>query len=121
MSLLGGALGGGLFYGVNVVQSGTFKRDNTKDDLIYLISNGKTAEVLNELEDWRKKGKLGSTTRSATQFEYNKDGDPVYLTAANEADSQNQFVYDKIKDSITQLETILKSHGANLGEDDLFK
>jgi hypothetical protein len=87
MNFLGGALGGSLFYGVDVVQNGTFKRDTTKDELIYLVANNKTNEALEELKSWRDSGKLGSKTLSASKYERDSSGNPVYLTADDEGDS----------------------------------
>lgn len=121
MSLLGGAIGGGLFYGVGVFQNGTFKRDTTQDELIYLIANNKTQEVLKELDKWKAAGKFGSKTLSASKYEYNSDGKPVFLTADSEDDSQNTYIYNRIKESVFQLENILNTTGTNLSEDDLFK
>lgn len=121
MSLLGGAIGGGLFYGVDVFQRGSFKRDTTKDELIYLIANNRTQEALKELDKWKAAGKFGSKTLSASKYEYGEDGKPVFLTAENEDDSQNTYIYNRIKESILQLENILNSTRTNLSEDDLFK
>lgn len=121
MSLLGGAFGGGLFYGVDIFQRGSFKRDTTKDELIYLIANNKTQEALKELDRWKAAGKFGSKTLSASKYEYDAKGNPVFLTAENEDDSQNTFIYNRIKESILQLENILNQTGTNLSEDDLFK
>lgn len=121
MSLLGGTLGGGLFYGVDIFQRGSFKRDTTKDELIYLIANNRTQETLQELDKWKAAGKFGSKTLSASKYEYDSNGKPVFLTAENEDDSQNTFIYNRIKESILQLENILNQTGTNLSEDDLFK
>ena len=120
MSLFGGALGGGLFYGVDIVQNGKFHRDTTKDELIYLVSNNKTNELLKELEKWKDNGKLGSTTLSASKYEQTDNGDLVYLTAENEKDSQNTAVYNRLKESILQLENILNTEKVNLNENQLF-
>lgn len=121
MSFLGGSIGGGLFYGVDIYNNGTFKRDESKDELIYLIANNKTQEVLKELDKWKKSGKFGSKTLSASKYELNSEGKRVYLTADNEEDSQNSFIYNRIKESVLQLENILNTTGTNLSEDDLFK
>jgi hypothetical protein len=87
MSFFGGALGGGLFYGVDAFKNGHFMRDTTKDELIYLVANKKTKDVLSELEKWRDSGKFGSTNLSASKYEYDKDGNPVYLSTEDKADS----------------------------------
>ena len=121
MSLLGGALGGGLFYGVGVYKGKSFKRDTSKDELIYLISNNKTQEVLKELDKWKSSGKFGSKTLSASKYELDNEGNPVFLTAENEDDSQNTYIYNRIKESVLQLEHMLNYTKTNLSEDDLFK
>ena len=120
MSFLGGTLGGGLFYGVNVYQNGKFHVDQTQDELIYLIRNNKTREALETLEEWRKKGKLGSTSLS-TKITTGEDGNDVFLTAENEQDSQNEFIYNRIKETILSLENIINENRAGLSEDELFE
>lgn len=121
MSLFGGALGGGLFYGVGVVNGTTpFHRDTSQDELIYLISNGKTNEILSELDKWHKKGKLGNQNISATKYEYNEKGEPVYLTAEND-DSQNDHIYNTLKNAVLQMQNILSTNGTNLSDDQLFE
>lgn len=120
MSFLGGTLGGGLFYGVNVYQNGKFHVDQTQDELIYLIRNNKTREALETLEDWRKKGKLGSTSLS-TRITKGADGNDVFVTAENAQDSQNEFIYNRIKETILSLENIINENRAGLSEDDLFE
>lgn len=121
MNFLGGAAGGGIFYGVDIVQNGKFTIDHSKEDLIYLISNHRTPELLTELEKWHKKGKLGNTNLSAHKTEKDKDGKLVYLTAKEGDETQNDFVYNRVKESILQLENILNENGLNLSEDELFK
>lgn len=120
MSFLGGTLGGGLFYGVNVYQNGKFHVDQTQDELIYLIRNNKTREALETLEDWRKKGKLGSTSLS-TRITKGEDGNDVFITAENQQDSQNEFIYNRIKETILSLENIINENRAGLSEDELFE
>ena len=122
MSALGGFMGGGIFYGVDAIQNKNITRDTSEDDLIYLISNKKTSQILKELDNWKKEGKFGSKTLSASKYELAKDGKTrVYLTADNEEDSQNTFIYNRLKESVLQLEAILNTTGTNLSEDDLFK
>lgn len=120
MNFLGGAVGGGLFYGVDVIQNNRFIRDSSQDDLVYLISNGKRDELLSELDKMKSKG-LGNKNLSATKIETSESGDPVYLTADDEKDSQNEFIYNKIKDSINQIDGILSYQGTKLSDDALFE
>lgn len=119
MSFLGGTLGGGLFYGVDIYQNGKFQIDRTQDELIYLIRNGKTNEALKTLEDWKNKGKLGSTSLSI-ETTTDENGNKVFLSADNK-ESQNDFIYRRIKESIVQLDGIINENQAKLSEDDLFQ
>lgn len=120
MSFFGGALGGGLFYGVDAFKNGHFMRDTTKDELIYLVANKKTKDVLSELEKWRDSGKFGSTNLSASKYEYDKDGNPVYLSTEDKADSQNEYVYNRLREGVLQLDNILNTTKTNLSESELF-
>lgn len=121
MSLFGGALGGAVFHGVNLVQNGKAQQDQQLDELIYLVRNGKTNEVLSTLEDWRNKGKLGSTKLSATKSEKDSSGNNVYLTTDSKSDSQNEYIYNRIKETVLQLDALLSANGTKLNEEDLFK
>ena len=121
MNFLGGFMGGGIFYGVDVVQNGNFTLDHSKEDLMYLVSNHRTSELLTELDKWHKNGKLGNTNLSATRTDETADGKKVYLTVQPGEESQNDFIYNRIKEEIIQLETILNASGLNLGEDELYK
>lgn len=120
MSFLGGTLGGGLFYGVNLYQNGKFQVDKTQDELIYLVRNGKTKEALKTLDEWRDKGKLGSTSLSI-ETTTDESGKKVFLSADNNKESQNDFVYKRIKESILQLDGIINENQAKLSDDDLFQ
>ena len=120
MSFLGGTLGGGLFYGVDLYQNGKFQVDKTQDELIYLVRNGKTKEALKTLDEWRDKGKLGSTSLSI-ETTTDESGKKVFLSADNNKESQNDFVYKRIKESILQLEGIINENQARLSDDDLFQ
>lgn len=120
MSFLGGTLGGGLFYGVNLYQNGKFHIDQTQDELIYLIRNNKTEEVLKTLEDWKNKGKLGSTSLS-TKITKGEDGNDVFVTAQSPEESQNEFIYNRIKETILSLENVINENRAGLSEDELFE
>lgn len=119
MSFLGGALGGGLFYGVNTYQNGKFHVDQTQDELIYLVRNGKTAEVLETLDKWNKQGKFGSTSLSVNTTK-DTNGNSIFLTAKNKEDSQNDFIYRRIKETVLQLQNIINENDANLNDDQLY-
>lgn len=119
MSFLGGALGGSLFYGVNLYQTGKFDIDQTQDELIYLVRNGKTQDVLKTLDKWRDQGKFGSKSLSVKTTKDNQ-GNDVFLTAENEQDSQNNFIYNRIKETVLQLQNIINENDANLTDDELY-
>ena len=119
MSFLGGTLGGGLFYGVNIYQNGKFHVDQTQDELIYLVRNGKTQDVLKTLDKWRNQGKFGSTSLSINTTK-DSEGNNIFLTAENSADSQNEFIYNRIKETVLQLQNIIDNNDANLSDDELY-
>lgn len=119
MSFLGGTLGGGLFYGVNIYQNGKFHVDQTQDELIYLVRNGKTQDVLKTLDKWRDQGKFGSTSLSINTTK-DSEGNDIFLTAENSSDSQNEFIYNRIKETVLQLQDIIDNNDANLNDDELY-
>lgn len=119
MSFLGGTLGGGLFYGVNIYQNGKFHIDQTQDELIYLVRNGKTQDVLKTLDKWRDQGKFGSTSLSINTTK-DSEGNDIFLTAENSSDSQNEFIYNRIKETVLQLQNIIDNNDANLNDDELY-
>ena len=119
MSFLGGALGGGLFYGVDIYQNGKFHTDQTQDELIYLVRNGKTQDVLKTLDKWKKQGKFGSTSLSINTTK-DSDGNDIFLTAENNTNSQNEFIYNRIKETVLQLQNIIDNNDANLNDDELY-
>ena len=119
MSFLGGSLGGGLFYGIDIYQNGKLNIDKTQDELIYLIRNNRTNEVLKTLDSFKKKGKLGNTSLS-TKTEQDQNGNNVFISATDSEKSQNDFIYDRIKETVLQLETIINENGS-LSEDQLFE
>lgn len=120
MSFLGGTLGGGLFYGIDVYQNGKFQIDRTQDELIYLVRNGKTKEALKTLEEWKDKGTLGSTSLSV-ETTTDSNGNKVFLSADQGRESQNDFVYKRIKEAILTLDATINENQAKLSDDDLFQ
>ena len=119
MSFLGGAIGGGLFYGVDIYQNGKFHIDQTQDELIYLVRNGKTQDVLKTLDKWKKQGKLGNKSLSINTT-HDSEGNQVFLTAKDDSDSQNEFIYNRIRETVLQLQNIIDSNNANLSDDELY-
>lgn len=119
MSFLGGAAGGGLFYGIDAVQNRNNKTNEFQNELTYLLRQGKKNEIFAELDKLRKNGKLGSK-----ELSYNtttdETGKTVYLTANNEEDSQSTYVYNTLKKTINQLDMILNDNQLNVSDDELF-
>ena len=87
MNFLGGALGGGVFYGKEVWDKGTFRVDHNDEELLTLIRNGHINELRDALNDLKEKGKLGSTTISGIDTEEDKDGKKVFITAKSREES----------------------------------
>lgn len=119
MSFLGGAAGGAMFYGVDLVQNGNQQSKETQNDIMYLLRQGKKQEIIKELDNLKKKGKLGSTTLS---YNTTKDdnGNPVYLTADDINISQSDYIYNTLVKTIDQLDLILNQNYLKLNENDLF-
>lgn len=120
MSFLGGALGGGIFYAKEAFDGASYKRDKSNEELATLIRNGHIGELRDEVEKLRKKGKLGSTKLSASNYETTSKGENVWLTTNNEKDSQNQKIADLINDKITAIDTVINNNQVGLNDDQLF-
>ena len=120
MSFLGGALGGGIFYAKEAFNGASYKRDKSNEELVTLIRNGHIGELRDEVEKLRKKGKLGSTKLSASNYETTSKGKIVWLTTNNEKDSQNQKIADIINDKITAIDTVINNNQVGLTDDQLF-
>lgn len=120
MSFLGGTLGGGIFYAKEAFNGASYKRDKSNEELATLIRNGHVGELRDEVEKLRKKGKLGSTKLSASDYEITSKGKRVWLTTNNEEDSQNQKIADLINDKITAIDTVINNNQVGLTDDQLF-
>lgn len=126
MSFLGGAAGGGLFYGISRVQENKAERQNpeAKDaerEIVYLLRQGRKSEIMNELDKLHKKGKLGSTKLGISSEVDSKSGQKHFLTTQPGEQSQNDVIYDRLVEGINQIDSYIHNYGANLSEDDLFK
>lgn len=116
MSFLGGAVGGGLFY----LKDPGIQQKQAAQALHLLIRQGKAQEVRDAIADLHKKGQLGSTQLSYL-VDSKVSNKPVFITADNEHESQNDFVFNVLNQSIDQLEEIIQRNRLNKTEDDLFK
>lgn len=119
MSFLGGAAGGGLFYGVEAFQNRNRSSKEFQNELTYLLRQGKKDEIFAELDRLKGQGKLGSTNLSYNTTK-DENGNPVYLSANEENESQSDYIYNTLKKTINQLDMILNENQINLSEDELF-
>ena len=99
MSFTGGTLGGGLFYGVNAIKSGTVHAPKNSQDMLYLVNQGKGKDIIDRIEQYRKRGAFGSTTISASKSVQDSQGDNVNITIDVEGykEKQNYFIEKKVK------------------------
>lgn len=129
MNFLGGAIGGAIFGGKMIV-TGENLSGQTKQELVYLIRNGQTREILDQLDDLRDKGKLGNRNIRAKydiikNEQVDKDGnktvtyDKVWQSAQNEEESQNQQVYEATKAYILALDKAIHQSGFDMSDDDV--
>lgn len=120
MSFLGGAIGGGIFS----LKEGNFKSRQASGELLTLLRQGKGQEIRDELKRLHDKGELGSTELSyKTEQTYDDKNNPqsVFLTADENNQSQNDYAYNVLTQSIEQIESILQKNHLVKSEDELFE
>ena len=120
MSFLGGAIGGGIFS----LKDGNFKERQASGELLTLLRQGKGQEIRDELKRMYDKGQLGSTELSyKTEQTYDDKNNPqaVFLTADDKNQSQNDYAYNVLTQSIEQIESILQKNHLVKSEDELFE
>ena len=116
MSFFGGSIGGGLFGGIEAMRNPNSASDkNTQKELLYLVKEGKTKDILEQLNILHDKGQLGSKELSVDS----ENG--AFLTSNENHKSQNDFVYDIMKDSILQMDAIINGNQLNISDEDLFE
>lgn len=121
MSFFGGFLGGTLYGGIDIYNNGIDQRTSSKD-ILNLIEEGKTNDLLSELEIWHNKGKLGDKNLSATKFENGttKKGETKrYWLSGDTQDNQNEAVYNILKSTILSLDRVVKKENLNITGDEL--
>lgn len=120
MSFFGGALGGAVFAGVDLVQNSR-NSEQLNQELIYLIRNGKSNELIEELDKMKNKGKLGNKNLSATKFEIDSKnpGQPNWLSPTDSQDNQNEATYRMTRDYIQSLDTIIHQEGLAYSDQEL--
>lgn len=116
MSLLGGAIGGGIFG----LKSLGIENNAGVKSLQLLVRQGKANELRKELKSLYDKGDLGSTNLSI-QYQEDKDKKKVFVSADENDISQNEYVYKLLSQGIDQLENIIEAHNLDKTEEDLFK
>ena len=117
MSLIGGAIGGGLFYGVEKYKG--FNRTRDKD-LVDLINEGKAQELRNLVKGYVSKGKAGSTKLSGLDYSRDGNGNITWLSTENAQESQNQQVGNRVIEKINSIEAAIIGSGTKLSKDQLF-
>lgn len=124
-SFAGGTIGGAVFslhrkFDKNNKQTAEFIKDQGTGltQMIYLIRNGKTNEIRNEINRLYKSGKLGSTNLSGSNFEVNKDGEINYKPASD-GDSQNDVIHDQLNFYVDRIENLLKEENLDYSDDEL--
>lgn len=117
MSLLGGSIGGGLFYGVEKYKGFNKTRDK---DLVDLINEGKAQELRNLVQGYVSKGKAGNTKISGLQYSQDNEGNITWLSTDKNEESQNQQVGNRVLEKINSLEAAIIGSGTRLSQDQLF-
>lgn len=117
MSLIGGTLGGGLFYGVEKFKGYNKTRDK---DLVDLINEGKADELRSMVKDYVSKGKAGNQKISGLQYSRDSKGDITWLSTDKDEESQNKYVGDRVLEKIDALEAAIVGSGTKLSKDQLF-
>lgn len=118
MSLLGGAIGGGMFYGIEAFQKAgnSSSQKELDQSLIYVLRNHKKEELLRQLEkDYNSGYEFASKTLSI-----DTDGEGNFITTDKEHKSQNQYVYERLVESIHQIDQIIKHNQMDLSDSELF-
>ena len=122
MSFIGGALGGGIFYGKEALMDGkTYKRDKKNWEIATLIRNGHGNELRAEIEKFKNEGKLASTKLSASKFGENDKGERVWLTTDNKKESQNDAVANAMLEKVNALEAVINNNRIGLSDEQLFE
>ena len=120
MSMLGGSLGGGLYYGVDAFQNRNKNKIREEEqELTYLIRNNKKEDLMKELDKLHKNGMLGSTELSY-QTERTPNGEYFISDNGNNTMTQNDFVYEKLKEVYNHIDALVNFNKVNLSDEELF-
>lgn len=122
MSFLGGAIGGGIFYGKEALIDGkSYKRDKKNWEMAALIRNGHGNELRAEIEKMKKQGKFASTKLSASKYETDEKGERTWLTTENKEESQNDAIANAMLDKVNALEAVINNNRIGLSDEQLFE
>lgn len=118
MSFFGGAIGGGIFQGINDIKirkSYDSSNMQANQELIYLIRQGRGEEIYKALEDMKKKGILGDRNLSATKVDKDANGNYLFQQGTDK-DNQNDAIYSLMKDYVSNIEQVLSTEGMKLSD-----
>lgn len=128
-AFMGGAIGGAVFSlhekwdsRINSINDEAIQKPNDSlQEIIYLIRNGKTSDLKRELTRLRDKGALGSRNLSGKSFELVKepDGYKINYESAKEGESQNDVIYNQINSYIDRIDSIINEEGLNISDEEL--
>lgn len=121
MNFLGGTIGGGIFYGKEVWDKGTFRVNKSDEELVTLIRNGHIGDLKDALQEMKDAGKIGSTKISGRLVEKDENGKPVWLSAKSKEDSQNNVIANLVEDKINALDAIINNNQIGLDDNELFR
>lgn len=128
MSFFGGAIGGPVFqlhtkwqnrlHGISN-NLATSSDNQTAQEIVYLIRQGRTEDIKKELDRLHKKGKLGDVNLSGMTGEFvNVDNEPqIKFYNAEFGESQNDVVYKQLIDYIDRVDSLITSEGLKVPDE----
>lgn len=118
-SFMGGFLGGGVFYGKEIFDNNNWHRDEHLNKLQHVVREFGVDESLRVLDKYHKEGKLGDKNLGIN-FQLGSEGKPIFLSAVNNEDSQNDFVYKQLKHEILGVAKILNDNDLLMSDGQLY-
>lgn len=118
MSFIGGAFGGGLFYGIDKYNRHDINRDR---DLTELILQGHSEDLINQAKKAEKQGLNGSRTLSGTKYTLDENGNITWLSTEDPNDSQNHIATMRFIEKVNSIKATLLENDVLLNEDQQFE
>lgn len=128
MSFIGGAIGGSFFHAANKISSkisGVPQKTMSEDTmrtLLYAITNGRTQDVIKQLDDLLANGKTGVST--SLTFDFDKtdaEGNPIYKPVSQPSDkSQAQQIIEMAKAIVFGYDSIINQDGYKIPNKDVY-